>query len=378
MSFARSKVEAWLKSVIATALSVLLSQSVVVGSETSHNKDYDVVNQSFFQAAYYRGAVYPHHDYIQFHASGFVNGLDLRVGKNLPKVRPLNPPMLGVGVYASGLGNSRVYGNLYSGFVFFTSQYVTGKQFSLGTTITSGLGYITRPYHRIDNPMNQANGSHWNAFIQLSLEMQFRVSSDLSIMVSPIYSHASNGRVKLPNSGINTFALRLGANYMLKQSPSAISQVDDLTDLPNRHRITLLFNGGVFEDNKPKPIPCYTLGYAIYYSYYVNPMARVGAGVDMFYIPIDYSIYPENKMVSDYAPLSGGIHFGYEFVWDKLSFVIQQGVRVLSSNPNESILFSRVGIRYRFANKLFVNCSLKSSKLAAEYIEWGVGYDINL
>lgn len=338
----------------------------------------DVVNQSFLQAAYYRGAVYPHHEYIQFHTSGFVNGLDLRVGKNLPKIRPLNPPILGMGMYASGLGNSQVYGNLYSGFAYFTSQYVTREKFLLGTTITSGLGYITRPYHRIENPMNQANGSHWNAFIQLSLEMQFKVASNLYLVASPIFSHASNGKVKLPNAGINLFSVRLGANYLLEQSPSTITQVDDLTISPNRHRITLLFNGSVFEENKPKPIPSYALGYAAYYSYYLHSMARVGAGVDVFFIPIDYSKYPENKAVDDYSPFSGGIHLGYEFVWDKLSFVIQPGVRVLNSNPNQSKLFSRVGIRRRFANKLFVNCSLKSSKLAAEYIEWGVGYDINL
>lgn len=328
-------------------------------------------------ATYYRGFVYPHHQYIQFYNNEYINGVDLRVGKTFPTINSERIPTIGLGGYMSNLGNGDIYGNVFSGYVYFVSPVVSLKGFTLGTNVASGLGWVTRPNDPTTNSLNQAIGSHLNAFIVLALDFKFSVSNKFTLFFGPSLTHNSNGKIKLPNTGLNIVSLRLGADYVLTTENIDITQKVFLPNYNKRHRVNFLLSSGIQQDNKPKPITNGVLGLNSNYSYLLGKRGRAGAGVDLFYIPTEFKYYTENEVVLNPSPWSGGVYLGYEIVWERLSFVLQQGMRLFYENPYESDFYSRVGIRYRFAQRFVANCSLKTSRFVAEYVEWGIGYDLN-
>jgi hypothetical protein len=336
------------------------------------------LRKTAISAAYYRGLVYPHHEYIQFHNHEYINGVDFRLGRTFPEINSRRIPTIGFGGYMSNLGNSEIFGNVYSGYVYFASPIVKLKEFTLGTNVSSGLGWITKPNEPSLNPLNQAIGSHLNAFIVLALDFRFWASNNFSVFLGPTLTHNSNGKIKRPNTGLNIFSLKMGAEYIIKSNKAVPSQIVADPNTNDRHRINFLFSGGIQEDSKQKPIAEGVWGLNTNYSYFLGKNGRAGAGIDMFYIPTEYKYYTENEVVLNPSPWSGGVYLGYEIVWERLSFVLQHGLRLFYENPYESDFYSRVGIRYRFAQRYVVNCSLKTSKLVAEYIEWGIGYDLNL
>jgi len=336
-----------------------------------------VMRYTKFNVGYYRGFVYPHHQYLQFHNNEYINGIDFRVGKTFPTINRRRIPTIGLGGYASNLGNSSLYGNLYSAHIYFSSPYLTRKNFSFGSNISSGLGWITKPNHPSKNPMNQAIGSHFNAFIVLAFDFQYCVNSSFSLFLSPSFIHNSNGKMKLPNTGLNIFSLRFGVGYDIKDDVIVVSENLYIKNNLKRHRLNLLVSGGIKEESKQKPIQKGVGGLNTNYSYFLGKNGRVGGGFDVFYIPVTDKNETEFETGVKSDPWSGGAYLGYEIVWERLSFVLQQGIRLFYHNTYESDYYSRLGIRFRFAQNYVANCSLKTSRLTAEYIEWGIGYDFN-
>ena len=335
------------------------------------------LRETSVSATYFRGFLYPHHEYIQFFNSEYINGVDIRFGKSFPNINSKRIPTIGLGGYMSNLGNTDIYGNVLSGYAYFTSPIVLHKGLSVGTNLGVGLGWVTKPNNPFTNPLNQAIGSHLNAFILLALDLRYKTNSGLSFFVGPSLMHSSNGKIRLPNTGLNIISLRLGADYIIRNEIYDFSQKVFLLNYEKRHRLNFLLSSGIQQDNKPKPITKGVWGLNTNYSYLLGKRGRAGAGVDLFYIPTEYKYYTENEVVINPSPWSGGVYLGYEIVWHKVSFVLQQGVRLFYENPYESDFYSRLGIRYRFAQRFVANCSLKTSRLVAEYVEWGIGYDLN-
>ena len=330
-----------------------------------------------FNVGYNRGFVYPYQDVIQFHNNEYVNGFDFRIGRTFPSINRSRIPTIGLGGYFSNLGSSNLYGNLYSPYLYFESSFITRKYFVFGSNVSSGLGWVTKPNHPILNPMNQAIGSHLNVFIVFALDFQFRVSNSLTLSFSPSFIHISNGKIKLPNAGLNMYTLRFGVGYNIKDEAATAFVNQHTTNYLKPHRLSILLSGGVKEDKKQGPILKGLGGLNTNYSYLLSKNGRAGGGVDLFYIPTTYKYQTEQQVDENPSSWSGGVYLGYEIVWDKLSFVLQQGIRLFNENPYESDFYSRLGVRFRFARKYVANCSLKTNRLTAEYIEWGIGYDFN-
>ena len=359
------------KVITLVAIISLLSLDVLAVDADS------LMRHTKFNVGYYRGFVYPHHQYLQFHNNEYINGVDFKVGKTFPSINQHRIPTIGLGGYASNLGNSNLYGNLFSAYIYFSSPYIDKKHFSFGSNVSCGLGWITKPNDPIQNPMNQAIGSYLNAFIVLAFDFQYHVNNDFSLFISPSLVHNSNGKVKLPNTGLNIYSIRFGVGYRVESEAGVVCESLASKNTSKPHRVNFLLSGGIIEDNKQKPIRKGVGGLNTNYSYFLNKIGRVGGGVDLFFIPTTYKYYTQYEVVENPSPWSGGVYLGYEIVWDRLSFVLQQGVRLFYENPYESVFYSRVGLRYRFARNYVANCSLKTNRLTAEYIEWGIGYDFN-
>ncbi|MFP4557036.1 MAG: acyloxyacyl hydrolase [Bacteroidales bacterium] len=299
----------------------------------------------------------------------------MRLGQNLPNVRYPKAPSIGFGAYYSNLANKDIYGNAIAMYAYFDSQFSDyDRAVSLGSTVASGVSYTGKPYHKKHNPFNQAIGSHLNAFIILSLNLNFKLNADFVLSLSPSLIHNSNGKVKLPNSGLNFHTLKLSATYKVSEKEILLSNIDNFANKETRNSLVGVLSGGIREENKRNPVSQIVSSVVVEYYRTLFRNGRIGVGGDLFY----YSPYLSTLTNdSEFESFAAGAHFSYEILWGRLSFILQPGIQQRADDQAGLRNFSRVGIRYRLKNNLLLNLSLKSSMFVAEYIEWGFGYNLN-
>lgn len=343
-----------------------------LASSFSSNTEPKALQKTLFQVGYHRGVLFPHHTYIEFFNEDFINAFELRLGRTLPNISYPKPPTIGFGAYYSNLANKDIYGNAIAAFLYFDSQFTDyEKFFSMGSSVASGISYSNKPYHKKYNPLNQAIGSHLNAFIILSLNLNFSYNTDFVLSLSPSLIHKSNGKIKLPNSGLNFHTLKLSATYNISEEEILLT---NFADKEAKNSLVGVLSGGIREENKRNPVKQIISSVLIEYYRELHSKGRIGAGGDLFY----YSPYLSSSAVeSEFNPIAVGVHLSYEILWGRLSFILQPGIQQKVDNQGGLRNFSRVGIRYRLNNNLLFNFSLKSSMFVAEYIEWGFGYNLN-
>ena len=78
-----------------------------------------------------------------------------------------------------------------------------------------GATYITKSFDIQTNHKNIAIGSHVNAFVQFKWFWQFQLSKRLRFEPGFAFTHASNGKSKNPNLGLNVVSLNFGLNILI-------------------------------------------------------------------------------------------------------------------------------------------------------------------
>lgn len=361
-----------------TILLVLCFAHSAMGITNIAGDTYPFVSKTFVQASYHRGSMYPHHEYLRFFNHDYINGFELQLVKSFPHLRPHRPPVIGVGLYHSGLGNRDIYGTITGlNFAFISNYFSLGNVFTLGSTVSSGVSYASKPYNPDSNPFNQAIGSRLNALIVLSIDFKINIDKSLSLFVSPTYTHSSNGKMKLPNTGLNLYALQVGASYTVNQKEIVPISPELPAKVSSRARIIGLYAAGVRQNSKRNPFAEFASSSMLEFTYSLNANHRIGFGGDIFQSTnITKNLNELQLAEADYTT-TYGVHLAYEIVWGKLSFALQPGYMVVPNSLTPSRIFKRVGIRYNVYDGFFVNCSLKATQFAADYIEWGVGYNLN-
>lgn len=124
-----------------------------------------------------------------------------------------NHPVVGLHAIYLNFGDDRVLGSA-SGALYSIRFKVAGqKKFNFGLQLGAGLSYLTKPYNKITNPLNNAIGSHWNNITQLTLQTETLLAKKWYLMYGLHFTHFSNARTSTPNSGINTSGMTLGLGY---------------------------------------------------------------------------------------------------------------------------------------------------------------------
>ena len=109
-----------------------------------------------------------------------------------------------------------------------------------------------------------------------------------------------------------------------------------------------------------------------------NPFRAIhfGVGADIFY---DNSTEAEmlTLEMKNYRSLYDfrtGIHLSQEFVYDRLSLIIQEGFYViLTDQVEKNVMYNRGIIRYGLSDRAFVQLAMKSHLYVLDYPEIGFG-----
>lgn len=234
-----------------------------------------------------------------------------------------------------------------------------------------GLAWITQVFDPVDNPGNQAIGSHLNIAAQLSFELHGFARSPLRPLLGLSLSHFSNGRTRTPNKGINIPSVKLGLVY----EPPVISAPTEPLAYERVWELLTIASGGFSALYPPGSGPFAEWGVNLTANYRWNLKRKTGLGLDVFYSYSDGELLRRgHRDYHDLALLKPGLFVAYQQDFGRLAFLLHGGAYLYALQQAEGLLYNRAGFRYALHDRWILNLTLKTHLFRADFIEWGLGY----
>lgn len=160
---------------------------------------------SFFRGDRYRDPMSSH---FSMHLKyGYRFGPASRLGRLHPHA------VQGVGVSWNTFGNAYEVGRPVAIYVFQTSRLAgLGERLTLDYEWNFGASFGWKKYDPKHNPDNTVVGSSVNAYINLGLLLNWQFAQHWNLRAGVGMTHFSNGNTSLPNAGVNSVGLRIGAS----------------------------------------------------------------------------------------------------------------------------------------------------------------------
>lgn len=331
---------------------------------------------------HFRGNIYEHTQYITHLIDGHPNGFLLSVNKqtygDAEWQQVYNYPDYGVSLQyqdfkSPALGKNFALG-LHYNFYFLNRNLVF--------RISQGIGMTTNPYDKQTNYKNNAFGSKLmssNLFM-LNYKRENLVDG-FGLQAGLLFTHFSNGRIKSPNSGINTYAFNLGVNYNFDEKLAYIKSDSLATEIDKGVTYNFALRSGVSESqitaSGQKPffhISAYAdkrvgrksalqLGGELFLSQYLKEFIR--------YSSISFPDKPYLDPNTDHKRI--GVFVGHELFVNRLSIETQLGYYLYKPFKYESDLYQRVAAKYYITDHLSTGVGLKTHGGRAEALEFSIG-----
>ena len=243
-----------------------------------------------------------------------------------------------------------------------------------------GLTYITKSYDSIENKENRAIGSHFNSFVQFRCFWSFKLSNLLRIEPGITFTHASNGKAKNPNLGLNVASLNLGINYSIQSKANqSITKVDSSTKAKSKNELIFFTAIGFNQKQIASPI-LKTFVYSFAYQRNLRNSHKYVLGIDVFYDQnylIDYENVFKNK-AQGIDQLRMSIKLGYSYNVGRLSFPFELGYYFFQKTNPDELIVNRLGVRYYSKTGLIAHFGLRTHFAVAYNFEYGLGYRFSL
>lgn len=173
------------------------------------------------QVSFLRGSIAKHTKNLKFDPDESLNGIEVSALYKTPgDVRwhgYWGFPQIDVSGFAIDLGDSDVLGNSYGAVAGLHFDIINAGKLRFALGLATGVSYHNRRFDLIDNPTNNAIGSHFNNSTRFRATLGYgRLSLGANLY------HFSNGSVATPNLGINALMLNLGYALSLPKSVGVI------------------------------------------------------------------------------------------------------------------------------------------------------------
>lgn len=326
------------------------------------------------------GLVVAHKPSMLYLIDGHATGAEINIFKTTSGEkqwqRDYNLPECGISIFYISFANSKELGYGISTHPYVNLPLLKGKTIVLKFKLGAGLGYISRTFDPVENFKNNAMGSHYNAFVNLRLNADYKVTDNIAIEFGLGHSHFSNGASVMPNLGINAVTLDLGARYRL-----AGRQENKLDTFPQkifkpRFEIVCIAGGSRAEVNPPtgKGYTAFTVSLSTDWLY--SPKSRFLIGAEVGYNGGTIEVLKKENVIVERkkALLQEGVKAGYALRLGATELPIEFGYYIHTLTKLNGHFFHRVGIRHYFPCGLIANITLKTHWLTAYYWEAGIGY----
>lgn len=367
------------------------------------------------------GGIYP---------TGVTLGLEFPSAQQKPWQSYLNNPTVGVGLSGYDFGND-ILGNCLAVYPYILLDAIDTEYFQMRFKIAGGLGYVTETWYTQEgetskeyysDESNTVFGSPFNIYLNAGVNLNVPVSKSLAFGAEFGYFHLSNGRTAMPNVGMNTIYGSVGLTTTIasecKKAPV------NFPDLPYGWALNVTGAAGAHQAWMDEPkylISTLHVGPV----YHVNNWYGIGAGLDVFYNgAIDKGTARDlyckgvnsdgRECLSctdgDYTTadkMRAGISMNSEFKFGMITAIVDWGVYFYNPSRNyfydyhddhketgiperrplfytapggagseEAFNYFRFGLRCRVWDNIYVQATAKTHMHVAEYIEFGLGYQI--
>ena len=328
------------------------------------------------------GIIYPHHKSIQYHVRKPIAAVNINLLKRTKGDqkwhRHFNYPEYGIGLHASNLGNSRIYGNVYALYGVYSHPFFN-KDFFLGGRLNFGTSWVTKTFDIEDNHKNQAIGSHLNIYFKLALNGHIHLNKTLLLTSTLGFSHYSNGHVDAPNTGLNTITMSSGIKYYFRSPQYSTQKIEGKNSIQKKNKVSVIGSMGLKKLSVFYRNTHFTSSIAVDYIRRVGAKSAFGAGIDGFYDG-SLKLVAKNRdknFTPDYL-YRAGIHFLYELNVNQFALNLSLGKYFYTKFPSLKTFYNRVGLKYYASNNYVINMTLKSHGARADFIEFGLGYYLHL
>lgn len=288
----------------------------------------------------------------------------------------LRHPLRGLSLEFRNFGYNEVLGYAISATSYMVFPLLqTRKNLYLDLTVGTGIGYLTRCYNAVDNPLNNAIGSNWNGRVNLKLSLlryfeRFHLGGGIEFM------HFSNGCITNPNLGLNSPSIfaQIGYNASQRQlAPGRTQLVKTMLNQP--HNLTAEFIGSVKEIGAipytPKRYP--VLAARLGYTYSKCGLWGAELALDIIHNESNFHKYSDTTFVrSDILQL--GLYGGTYVTFFKSQIAFGVGWYMRDHINAEGRCYNRIGYRYYFKPNWFALFNIKANYAKADYFEFGIGY----
>lgn len=337
-------------------------------------------------ASYHYGKILKHREYFRPEVKGPTNLVSFNYEKQTDGSffwhEYLNYPRLGISLIAGDFGDREVFGRIY-GFSGNVSFCMLRRSFvDIYFTLSTGLAFIDRQYHPVDNFDNNVIGSKLNNYTAFSFSANWRLINQWRLISGVSYHHFSNGNYQKANLGINVPVVFAGLQYEFQEVQTEQSP---LTETFNAFNFFVRAGFGMHEGGLPggPKYPVYTTSLAGGYSF--SPVSRLFVGVDATYdiakreFLIMQEIESGNEAVLN--SIFGSVIIGNELLLGKLGIYKSLGFYVLKSDEFTNKIFTKIGLQYYPfvdvnipAKGFFIGTYLKSHQAVADFVEFGAGW----
>lgn len=341
-----------------------------------------------------------------FGANPYYGGV-LRYKEDMPKLQMSN--LHGIELYAAKITNGnhrweKLFNYPHVGFAASYFNYGLPKELGSVYTLTSyldvtannhrrnqwrlnigtGFVYSTRTYEAVENPDNKAISSKISYVIRGTIHHEIKLSDQYYFNLNLAFRHYSNGKLNMPNNGMNFPVAGIGLRYV--PNPQKINfERDTVKTIDKKWHINLMgataWREVLSEDTKHKAYSS-----SLYVSRQITRYNTILLGVDGFLYASESvkkarAVYNEKQGIIQSSLDDDGrqlaLTVGSELLLGKMMVILQGGFYVYKPQDYyESSWYQRYGFKYMLTPNVFPQVTLKAHSRTADMVEFGLGLSI--
>jgi hypothetical protein len=288
-----------------------------------------------------------------------------------------NKPDIGISLQCIDFKNQKQLGYAFTAAPFVEIPFnVKPKMSRIIMRICWGATYITRKFDVFENQKAIAIGSHVNAFVQFKWFWHLQLTKNLRFEPGITFSHASNGKAKNPNLGLNILSLNAGLNIAMPSKKNIyVTTVDSSTKVKSKNELLAFAALGFNQQSiNGEQLKSYLVSFA--YQRNVRNTHKFSLGMDFFYDQI-YQIDYFNKFSVSTAGIDkyrAAARVGYSYNIGRISIPIEVGYYLLDKAKPDAPIVSRLAVRYYSKCGLVGQFGLRTHYAVAYNFEYGLGY----
>lgn len=303
-------------------------------------------------------------------------------------------PYWGFGIHVSDFYNTEEMGIPVALYAFLNAPFHRWNNLSLNYEIDFGITGNWRHFNPVNNRYNVAIGAGETVYIHVGAGLTYYVSNRWEAELGIGLAHFSNGALKLPNFGLNTFSPRIEIRYKVHGNPvlkkqkiapfkkSSSLEFTAFTGLKN----VLFDSAQVNIATKYKGVYFPVFGFKTTFNYQISNKSKFGVGMAVSY---DGSVnariaVEKGELEAIDRPLTEqlrvSIYPSYELVMGPYSLLVQPGFYIFRKQFSRQVpvSYQRIGLKYTFIHHITVGISLRAYDFhVSDFIEWSLGYQLN-